>query len=213
MLNKCDENEGKEVQMRKEMSNAVMDFVNNFKPRNVTISKEHRKEIKKAGQFIAKIRAPNTTRRLGNEVVEYQPPKEENSPRVYKQLLKLTKLLCCIYGLDEPNKMIIRRVWRVAYDSSPPDRLRVYKAILNEKNTLNLTETHTRARIPKTTTRDILNILREVGLVKGMYQDSDTNEYWINKTYTPLASSCDIVTETSHRYIPKVNKEELVTSE
>ena len=103
MLELCDHNEGKEIKMRSEIGKATMDFYNTVKIRDVTFSPNDIVELKKAAQFIAKIRAPDYSRWDRDGCVEHIPTQAEKSPRVYKQIKKLCKALCCVYGLTSPN--------------------------------------------------------------------------------------------------------------
>jgi hypothetical protein len=205
MLELCDYNEGKEIQMRSEIGKATMDFYNSVKIRDVTFNHDDIVELKKAAQFIAKIRAPDYSRWDRDGCVEHIPVKAEKSPRVYKQIKKLCKALCCVHGLTSPNKMIIERIWRVARDSSPPDRLMVWDCIL-KKGSINQGIITSETGMPKTSVMRILKVLQNVELIKGVYNDVHTNEYWANKKYVPLCIFSGTKSqEINRQYVPKID--------
>jgi hypothetical protein len=205
MLEMCDLNEGKEVKMRKEISDAVVAFYNSVKIKEVKFSSEDIKELKKTAQFIAKIRAPDYSRWEGDNCVEYIKTKAEKSPRVYKQIKKLCKSLCCIYDLDSPNELIMERVWRVAKDSSPPDRLLVWESAL-KRESVNQGMLTGETRIPKTSIGRIIRVLQDVELFEGIYSDVHTNEYWVNKNYIPLSCFSGTRSQENNRgYVPKID--------
>lgn len=208
MLDMCDKNEGKETEMRAELKKAFTEFFDNVEIINVKFSREHKGKIRRMANLLVELRAPSYERWQGDELVAYIPPKPEKPARVYKQLKKLTKLLCCIHKTEWPNDEVFSRIMRVALDSAPPDRLRVYRYLAENGNS-SQTDVANGTNMPQPSVRRILRMLKEVGLIEGVGQDVYRNEYWIDKRYGGLLRLWNIVPGTQDRvYVPKGTEEE-----
>ena len=189
--------------MRREISKAMEGLLKDLKINDVKLSKEILDEIKKYAQFVARMRAPNNSRWEGSNMVEYLPSKPEKPARIYKQLIKITKCLCIIYGLKHPSRLILDRVWRVSKDSVPPDRMAVYQALLDE-GTLNFDHLRVKTNIPPTSSRRIIHVMKESGLIDGKFYDERTNEFYLVKEYLPPCINLGLVTQKNKKgvYIP-----------
>ncbi len=215
MLTMCDINEGKEQQMRTEITKAMTKWYNSCGDGIVTLNDKDKTMIKEYAKFLAQMRAPSYQRWQGDDTVEYIPAKPEKPARVYKQLLKLTRCLCILYGLKTPNEYVMKCVERVARDSSPPDRIKIYEAfeklLKEDKTSVGLWEVINESGIPKTTTKRILQLFREVGLIEGNYLGQETAEYWL-KNYKLGVDSGLPNPQNAHRVIPNIVTEEEVVS-
>lgn len=200
MLCKCDENEGSELVMRAELKRVFTEFIKNIEIKEVKFSKEHISKLMKISRLLVRLRAPSYERWKGDELVEYIPAEPEKPTRVYKQLKKLTKALCCIYQLEWPNEGILKRIVRVALDSSPPDRLKVYKYLYQNNNSSQV-DIHTGTNIPKTSIQRILRFLKDVGLIGGVAPNDYSSEYWIEHEYTSLLNLWGQAPQNQPRYI------------
>lgn len=172
MLKMSEKNEGREREMREALKNAVMGFVTNVEILDVTFTEEQLKEIKEIAKFIATLRTPVFDRWTSDGYVIDTPPKPEAPIRIHKQLKKLARALCCIYGLNQPNEAIIKKLWRVAIDSIPEDRARVYSFIKKHK-TISETALNVELNIPLTTLKRILQGLQRLGVISSNKEGFD----------------------------------------
>jgi len=210
MLDKCDENEGNEKIMRSELKKVFSEFISNVEVINVKFSKKHVSSLKQIAKLIVRLRAPSYARWQGDDLVDYVPPSPEKPTRVYKQLKKLTKSLCCIHKLEWPNAEIMNKITRVALDSAPPDRLKVYRYLCENGNS-SQADVVRGTDIPKTSVRRILLVLKEVQLIGGVWQGEYNNEYWPNGEYVSLLKSWDMAPLNKERvYVLKPPVEESI---
>jgi len=180
MLDSCEKNESKEKQMREEISEAVMGFITNVKIKEISFDIEHIYEIQKISKYIAKLRTPVTGRWEGDEFVCDLVPQSEKPTRLYKQLKKLTRALCCMHNLEKPNDLILKKLWRVAKDSVPPDRQAIYDYV-SKKGITNEQTLFRDLKIPRTTGRRILNVLYRIGVIDANYKDQDQNQWFVTQ--------------------------------
>ncbi|MBU0505707.1 MarR family transcriptional regulator, partial [bacterium] len=172
ILDGSEKNEGKEEEMRNKISDAIMGFLTNIEVYDVTFSDSDKKKIKLLVKWVAKIRTPVSGRWQGDDFVLDVAPQSEKPTRLYKQFKKLATLLCIIEGKTKFDEQTFRMLERIAMDTAPPDRLKVWQHIVNHNNTPDH-EIVKRLRIPRTTLNRIVDSLYRLDLID---KNRDGNE-------------------------------------
>lgn len=183
MLFLCEKNEGFEKEMREEISVAIMGFITHLVIKDVTFNAESIREIKRIAKYVSKLRTPDYSRWEGDSFVSEISPQPEKPTRVYKQLKKLAKALCCINGLSEVDESILKKVWRVARDSIPPDRQIIVNYVFKKGMALE-TDICRDLKVPRTSARRILEFLGRLQVFETNYSDN-VNVWWGNVAYAP----------------------------
>jgi len=189
ILDSTEDNEGKEEQMRTEITEAVMGLLTNVKPYEIKFSKEDIKKIKELAKFIAILRAAVYARWQGDGFVSDMAPAPEKPARVYKQLKKLAKLIAILLGEKEFSEFNYGCLQRIAIDSIPQDRFKVWKFLFVNGTTFEK-QIRDSLKIPRTSLQKILEAMWRLKLVdrKAIPFDKDNekqfeSKYWISRKF------------------------------
>lgn len=167
---KAEQNEGKEEQMREEISKAVMDFLSRLNIHEVKVTGNHIEYIINLAKLVALGRTPVAVKNYYSDFSFENIPISERPTRLVKQLKKLLKCLCIVRGHPEPTNFDIQTIKRVALDCIPQDRLIILKAIAEGEyetlNGLSFTSICNKTKIPKSTLHKILQQLYRLDLIE-----------------------------------------------
>lgn len=112
------ENQGKEVQMRKELSTVVGDFLSDIKIRYIEPTKEQTQKIISLARYIALLRTyVHGKYTKQGVIIDYDVPEPEMPTRIAKQLKKLAILLANLRGHVKIEDSEIQTLYRVARDT------------------------------------------------------------------------------------------------
>lgn len=189
ILEMAENNEGKEEQMREEISQTVMGFLTNLEiNENILFTETDLSKIKNLSKFIARLRTPIMVKFEGDELTVDIIPQSEKPTRIYKQLKKLAIALCNIEGKNSFDDDIYKMLLRSALDSVPQDRLLVIKGLIKETSSCSESILADKLRIPRINLQRIMWGLYKLGIVNRQVEKIDNSDYvlWLinddNKT-------------------------------
>lgn len=183
LLEKTEDNEGKEKEMRDEISKVIMGFLTNVEIKELNFTEESIVKIKSLARWVAKMRTPIMSSYVNDELVMDIKPQSEKPGRLYKQFKKLARALATIRQEDEFNNTIYSRLRRVGRDSTPPDRLMVWDYLTKEIDWVEEQTIIDGLRIPRTSLRRLLYALYRLELVdlsRERIEKEDEKPYYIN---------------------------------
>ena len=125
------ENEGKEIPMRKEISDSAMGFISNldFSVVPEFDDKVFGEQIDSYAKFVAIARTPISIQDYRTDFYCDYIPTPERPTRLVKQLKKLGKCLAVIRGNQEVTEAELNTIRRVCKDTIPQDRLKILETI------------------------------------------------------------------------------------
>lgn len=159
------ENAGQEETMRKEIASAVHGFFASHKA--TRLPRPAYDAIASMAQFTAKMRTPVRRDNL-HKIVSL--PQSERPTRLMKQLASLIVCLAIVRGHEKVEQADIDTAWRVARDTVPPLRLRIYDAVRGLDKPVTAAVLSEKTRIPVTT----VNTHAEDLWALGMFERQDS---------------------------------------
>ena len=179
-------NSGSELEMRKELASTVRKFLGGLVV-PMEFPKPPEDEIVRIATFCATMRTP-VARDRNHELV--QQPRPEVATRLVKQFSQLIVSLAVLRGRTAATPEDLLTAWRVAADTAPPDRLRVFRALQGMTIAVSPDEMSSLLYLPRTTCRRILEdlwILRVVD--KPGSQNDGHEEYALRECWKSVPQS------------------------
>jgi hypothetical protein len=128
---KASRNSGFEVEMRKEIGQAVKQLLMDLRPHKIELTEEQRDVVVDCARYISLMRAWVYVRYgYGGEIIDIDPAEPESPTRVAKQLTKLANLLAIVRGHNEIEDEDLATVKRVARDTAIPKRQKLVEALI-----------------------------------------------------------------------------------
>lgn len=184
IINQADSNEGKEKEMREEITSLIMGFLTNLElNENINFTEQHKNTIKLLAKFVAKLRTPISSQFVGDEIVVDIKPQSEKPTRIYKQLKKLATCLCNITGKDSFDNEIYEMLKRVSRDTCPQDRLMVLDFFNENDERFYENDLVKRLRMPRTSLQRLLWALYRLEMLD---RETEKDEYGNFKVYWSL---------------------------
>jgi hypothetical protein len=168
---KAEENEGKEMEMRKELLKNAEEFMAKISEnQNPLFDKKFTKDIQDMAKFVAIARTPISFNGSSSEYYSEQIPIPEMPTRLVKQLKKLAKCLAVVRGKLNVDEEEIETLKRVSEDTIPPDRKAVISIIKQFENEslagCSRSTIKKKIHIPETSLRRIIEQLIALDLVE-----------------------------------------------
>jgi hypothetical protein len=137
---KASKNSGHETAMRKELSEAVQNFLIQVKRQEFQLTDEQRDEIIDCAQYICLMRTWVYIKfSYRGEIIDLEKAEPESPARVAKQLTKLANLLALVRGHDKIEDEDLVTVKRVARDTALPKRQKIVEALIKLKGSASRT--------------------------------------------------------------------------
>lgn len=190
---KARENEGKEKQMRKELQEAIIIFLDNLKI-NKTPEFDDEKwgdKISEIAKFVAIARTPISIQDYRTEFYQDFIPIPERPTRLVKQFKKLAKCLAVIRGKNSVDENEIKTTLRIARDTIPQDRLSILDTININNSDLNGCSRpliYHSVKIPESSIKRVLEQLKLLDLVEERVLREDKGSYREETYYYRLPS-------------------------
>jgi hypothetical protein len=172
------ENDGFEGQMREEIARAVEGFLGGLSV-PVALLPVPQDDLLAMAKLTARMRA--AVRRDHYHRISC-PPSPEKPTRLVKQFTSLVRALMVVRGHRQVERDDMATAWRVALDTAPPMRLRVFLALLPGE-WMSASRLAAATRLPRPAVFEVAEDLWTVGLLgrrgDGEALDDDTIEYRI----------------------------------
>ena len=183
---KAFENEGKEVNMRKELVSNSNSFIKSLDFSKIPIFPEKFEgDIFEIAKFVSIARTPISIQANREEFYFDYIPMPEVPTRLVKQFKKMARCLALVRGKEEVDLEDIRTVLRVAKDTIPPDRMAILEAIRANSNSeigCSRAELEEVIKIPNSSIRLIIEQLKMLELV------SEFKDYYGIKVFYRLSA-------------------------
>lgn len=184
---KAEQNEGNELDMRREIKEAVMGFLTYLAPLPPDISQEQSQQLIDAAHFLAICRTPVTIQSAQTDFYFDYIPTPEIPTRVVKQLKKFCKALAIVRGKKEVTQEEVNTALKIVEHTCPPDRLAVLKAINSlypgYGDGVSVSMVKHAVKLPETSLRRVCEQLELLDLIK---KTTVTTESYGGKTTVDL---------------------------
>lgn len=182
--------EGKEKEMRAEITYAVQSFLKRLPVKNPELPKELVEPIILSAKFLALARTPVQIQHGAGDFFHDYIPTPERPTRLVKQLKKLSKALAVVRGRDIVTEEDVKTTIKVALSTCPQDRLEVLRAVEKKqgKSLYGTTAGEIRkdVNIPETSIRHICEQLTLLELLQYSKVSKDSGGYQSTITYYSL---------------------------
>lgn len=194
-------NEGSEREMRDEIQNAVLGYLNNLDVQEPEFPKEYSERLIEAAKFLAVLRTPVQIQNAHSDFWFEFIPVPEMPTRLVKQLKKLSKALAVVRGRRIVTELDIVTAECVARSTAPPDRIEILQTLRSMQfSTLHGVTAgaiHRSVNIPETTVRHILGQLERLKLVTSEEVTTENKETGARNTLTYFRIATALTTPSS----------------
>ena len=167
--------------MKKAIQKITIEFLEEYSPKEIKVSKKIIKELKEIALYVSKMRTTAEFDSYSHELRNFVYPEEPT--RIIKQL---RRLYVSLMDLDEvyDEEKAMRIIRHVAKSSASPLRVRIYEFLKENLSEYSTSKLYTMLRIGKGTIQRECLVLEAVGLIKCRMEESDLGKYtrhWIIK--------------------------------